>query len=674
MKPQRIWPVEIAIGIYCFWGLLLIAQKPGLQYDEALLVAGAVHMLHSPAVFEVQRTPYAWPCLFGRCIPLMSAFYVGSVKEYASLPLFALFGPRTPLIRLVSLLLGCIGIWGVYRLTAEWFSRQAAVLAAYLIAMNPTFVNMTVFDNNAVAPVTAGLGLACAGIALYRRRKSLWAAFALGLALGFSVWARANVVWILVPASVAALMVFRRRILMPAWHWAVLIAGGICGGFPFLAYQVLSDAATWRVQKALSVTTPVAALLRYRVFLFEDMLLSDGELRKMWAGPPLPVWQMWLFPAVVMLACLVCLLWGRDEDPGRSRFTQFLALTFLLTGAVFLFSRSQIAEHHLIMLLPLAVVVVVLACSILQPKLPWGAAISTGLILIYCSSAIFWQVAAIRGLKDTGGIGVWSDSGAQLARYLDRNFRGREVRFLDWGLQYNMYVLTGGRMKSREIYSGPSEELTFAGRPWIDEIREGGVFVLNGPENRQFPKPSAGFLRALDAARPEMRTYSVPQRTGPAFAEVIEIKPDSIGGPANAGETPAERISMRDPHAGSRLTGFYPPEGGGFRWTKREFSALLGVPQPNAKGAQLVVQLYIPDSVIQKLGPLTLRAHLGPHALAPETWSQPGQYFYSRKLEPDWIASGSILVEFTLDKSLPPAGADRRDLGIVIREIAIEPR
>ena len=51
---------------------------------------------------------------------------------------------------------------------------------------------------------------------------------------------------------------------------------------------------------------------------------------------------------------------------------------------------------------------------------------------------------------------------------------------------------------------------------------------MNGPENRQFPKPSIGFWHALDMARPTMRIYSVAQRSGQTYAEVIEIEPNSV--------------------------------------------------------------------------------------------------------------------------------------------------
>jgi 4-amino-4-deoxy-L-arabinose transferase-like glycosyltransferase len=664
---RRNGPIAAAIGLYFFWGLLFIAQKPGLQYDEALLVAGAVHMEHSAASFDLQPATHAWTCVFPRCIPLMSAFYVGAIKEYVSLPFFALFGPRTPVIRFVSLLLSALGIWGIYRLVAAGFDRRAAVLAAFAIAINPAFVTMSVFDNNAIAALMAGLGLTCAGVAFYSARHSVAAAFAMGAAMGFAVWDRANIVWILASGVVAAIIVFRRRALIPASHALAVLAGGIIGGFPFLAYQVVSGAATWKAQKAFAVADPMAALLRQRLFLFADVLLSDGEHRRMWAGPQLPLWQLWFFPAVVVLACLVCVLWRP-----RQLFAQFVALAFVLSSASLFFSRLQVAEHHLFVLVPLAIVLVVLACFLLQTKYRRAWMVSAALALIYASSALYWQVAGIRGLRATGGIGVWSDSGIELARYLDQRLQNRLIKILDWGLEFNEYVLTDGRLQPLEIYSGPSEDVSAQGRPWIDEIREGGVFLLTGPDDRGFPKPSEGFLKALAAARPVMQRHSIAQRDGDTYAEVIEIAPNSIRGSARPGEVPQGRIPMGDIGFESQLTGFYPPEDG-FRWTKREFSAQLSVPEADPNGAQLLMRVYIPEAAIQKLGAQTLSARFAGHVLAPQTWSEPGQHVFRRQLDPAWLNPGQVQVDFSLDKAISATVSEPRELGIVVREISIEP-
>src|ERR1700744_6459988 len=218
----RRWLIAASIGVYFLFGIGLIAQKPGLQYDEALMISGAVHMQHSPQVFELENTPNAWICPFPHCIPLMAFFYIGSAKEYASLPFFAIFGPRAPVIRMVSLLFGAICIWGIFVLAGPWFGLATASIAAMALAINPAYLNMMTFDNGANAALVAGLGFTCAGGAAYARRPSTRAAFWLGAAMGFGVWGRANFIYLLISGGIAAAIVFRRRILIPLSHVAAI--------------------------------------------------------------------------------------------------------------------------------------------------------------------------------------------------------------------------------------------------------------------------------------------------------------------------------------------------------------------------------------------------------------------------------------------------------------------
>jgi hypothetical protein len=110
----------------------------------------------------------------------------------------------------------------------------------------------------------------------------------------------------------------------------------------------------------------MATLLRDRIFWFADTLISDGEHRGMWSGPPLPQWQLWLFPCLGAAAILVCLIGSRKIEARQRSFARAVAITFLATGASLLFSRLPIAERHLIVLLPLAALMVITACSILR--------------------------------------------------------------------------------------------------------------------------------------------------------------------------------------------------------------------------------------------------------------------------------------------------------------------
>ncbi|HEX5432388.1 MAG TPA: glycosyltransferase family 39 protein, partial [Bryobacteraceae bacterium] len=222
------WAIVIAIGIYCVWGALLIAQNPGLQYDEAFLVAGAARMLHAAAPFDIPGSA-VWVHAFHHLFPLMGGgqSYVGAVKDYLVLPFFALFGPSAAVVRVISMLLGAVGIWGIWKLIRQETGSGPAMAAALILAMNPAYINMTVFDNNAFPGFMAALGLVCASLAGYLRRRTAAAALLLGLAMGFGVWARANFIWLLAAGGAAALIVYGRRALAPAPHWVAIACGGI---------------------------------------------------------------------------------------------------------------------------------------------------------------------------------------------------------------------------------------------------------------------------------------------------------------------------------------------------------------------------------------------------------------------------------------------------------------
>src|ERR1700686_719472 len=98
--------LRFALVVYLLLGALMIRQKPGLQYDEALHVIGAVHMRHLPhQELTLPHDPDTWVPVLGRWFPLMTLRYTGAVKDYLCWPLFAQFGTRTSLVRMVSLML-----------------------------------------------------------------------------------------------------------------------------------------------------------------------------------------------------------------------------------------------------------------------------------------------------------------------------------------------------------------------------------------------------------------------------------------------------------------------------------------------------------------------------------------------------------------------------------------
>jgi hypothetical protein len=89
------------------------------------------------------------------------------------------------------------------------------------------------------------------------------------------------------------------------------------------------------------------------------------------------------------------------------------------------------------------------------------------------------------------------------------------------------------------------------------------------------------------------------------------------------------------------------------------------------KGAQLVMKLAVPDGVIQKLTSVQLSASIQNYKLDPQVYSMPGQYTYTRDVPADQLQNDVVRINFSLDHSLPPAGNDVRELGIIVSQVGL---
>jgi hypothetical protein len=347
------------------------------------------------------------------------------------------------------------------------------------------------------------MGLVCAALSRYLDRQSMGNALLLGAAAGFGVWARSNFLWLIVAGGLAALITFRRQAIPPLAHIGGMLVGAVAGAAPWLVYQIISRGGTFEAITMFAVQDTWQQMLTSRSVMFAETLLSDREHRVMWSAPPVPEWQPWLFAAIVLTASVLCLR--------RTGWPRAIALTFLLLAAPFLGARLPVAEHHLIALVPLAICIVVLALAHFRRL---GIAVAA----IYFSCALYTQFRTVEGLAETGGTGPWSDAIFPLTDYLEQLYSAdQEIKVIDWGLQNSIYVLSDGRVRTREVLD--------ANHDWAFDIAHGGVFLMNGPENRQIPAPTEAFLKALEAVHPKAKRMAVRQRNGARFAEIVDIPP-----------------------------------------------------------------------------------------------------------------------------------------------------
>ncbi len=142
-------------------------------------------------------------------------------------------------------------------------------------------------------------------------------------------------------------------------------------------------------------------------------------------------------------------------------------------------------------------------------------------------------------------------------------------------------------------------------------------------------------------------------------------------------QAPAGMIRMGNPATASQLiSGFYDIEGEGsnlWRWTGPDFRLALAPPPSSMQGARLVLQLYFPETQLQKLGPMTLTAFIDGQPLAPETYSKSGSYDFVRDVPACLLDTNVLPIAFSLHPYSPKSAIQGRDLGAVVLMAALEP-
>jgi hypothetical protein len=151
----------------------------------------------------------------------------------------------------------------------------------------------------------------------------------------------------------------------------------------------------------------------------------------------------------------------------------------------------------------------------------WRRIVGLGAAAIYLFIAISEIGSAIRALRSTGGVGVWSDAIDTIAR--DPAVAASEIGIVDWGLYNNLYVLTRARIRARELFWASTETYAGDGTSWDAQIARGGTYLV--PAAQTFPKARIGFTRALNASGQRYTVRTFLQRNGWAYADLYRVAP-----------------------------------------------------------------------------------------------------------------------------------------------------
>lgn len=531
-RPRLLFALSwiVPLALYVVLASRLIGERVGYEYDEALYVESAVFLLHGSGAPPFVHDTASWIKLAGRHWPLMIIPYVGTVKGFVALPLFAIFGVSAEVARFAGVLLGGLGIAGLVVLIGSEISPAAGLLVGIVLAIHPSYLDFTVFDNGGVSVWMGAMGLAALALTNHLRRRSTSSAFLLGIAAGFGVWARVNVIWLIASAIVAALFVYGRGAIPKKNHLKALTIGGCCGALPLILYEVASRLATFRyISEARQPLSGDRVAQRLRALA--ELMISDREQRGMWWGPPLPLWEIGVGAALLAISLFCLFVPIRSGNPTIARWRRAFAISAAVLTLIMLTSRLNVSQHHLVAVLPMAVAALVIFCVELARRRRWAivplAAAGTGLAVLWLG----WYVRIEAGLCRTGGKGVFSSALDDVSGYLASHPVAPErLKILNWGFQNSLYVLSGGSVHGSEIFWGATRGSSSRGTAWRDEIREGGSFLLFLTPAAPSPLSAAseGFTEALKDYSGPRKDTTFYDRSGSPLAALIEIPPTRV--------------------------------------------------------------------------------------------------------------------------------------------------
>jgi hypothetical protein len=145
----------------------------------------------------------------------------------------------------------------------------------------------------------------------------------------------------------------------------------------------------------------------------------------------------------------------------------------------------------------------------------------------------------------------------------------------------------------------------------------------------------------------------------------------TITGTACRKPGPQNVIRMSDLHTEKQLLGgFYALEAGAWRWTTKEFTVMLKVPDGATKsGGVLTLQGSVSPEGVQN-GPLQIASDVMGQPLTAQSFSKPGEMIYRVDVPPSALTAPLVAAHFNLSNTHRVPG-DLRDLGIIVSVIGL---
>jgi hypothetical protein len=432
--------------LFVFLGIVLIPYD-GLQSDEVLF-AQPLHGMINPT-FSIGVSHHL--------VPLMINTYIGTLKSFLYWPLSRIFSPSTYFVRLPMVLVGAATVLIFYKWAGIFAGSQGALLAAILLATDPTFLLTDTFD---WGPVALQHLLLVSGCLLIARGRLSWGAFLFGLAL----WNKAIFLWTLAGLVLAALLICQaavRRIFADRRQCAWAVLAFVLGALPLLVFNVerpnstLGDNAHFSFENVrikcavLSSAVNGSGLLGYLVALEsqenpKEPTSLQGRAAS-WISQHSGRQERNLMLYATLLAAGMALLWWRA--PGRRAALFAIVCGGVTFSAMAVTRNAGTGIHHSVLVWPMPQLLVGASFGALLWR--W---LRVGILALLVSSNLLVINRYIAQFERNGTVGSFTDAVSPLAKSL-ADSTGDTIYVIDWGIYESVDFLQPGQSQLRQSYS-----------------------------------------------------------------------------------------------------------------------------------------------------------------------------------------------------------------------------
>jgi hypothetical protein len=529
------WLTGAIVVLAFFGGVVLDIDVPGIYMDAVnpdYLAASILNPGHS-----VERWVLPGNALFHR-FPVLTSLYHGTGTMWLGLPVFAALGTSVESLRIAHALFACaILIPATIWLRRSGISNGVIAVIGIALALDPSF--MFAFRTASYITLSPLAALLVSLLLLDRTRDAanpqryfLAAGVAYGVALfGYFIYL------FYLPAVLIAVLAWPAetapRVAPPARlrHWTFgVFLGAILYviGYALIAREMGGIGGLFRyireTQRALgALADPLSFIdrLAWAWRMIEAMTHNwwhHNSMLNQYVSVPAAVAKTWLL-TIVPLA-LWALAEGLRRSDARLRVTIGCMVSFFAVSLVF---GGRLGGHHYAGLVVLGYLALALGIAALvrdrrTSLVPWRSALLATPMLLLAASSIQAQVETRARLRETGGVGLFSDAAVRFAADARREHARDFYVFPDWGLWMQFAFLTGAEIDlATSTEPAKVRALLCAGRD---------VHIVPIGADRE--KLLEEWTRALDWSPPARVTYK--QRNGVPVFDVATWRGAAAGG------------------------------------------------------------------------------------------------------------------------------------------------